>query len=161
MVCYLRLVHFVPANVVTSATSTDILPIVVIAMESPAPSLVDASLRSLPIIVGVLDFPTIKNELFPVIATVFSKTSSLGIKVRGLEAFIVLCGGNPDPDGSVEGGPDEMTGSTSKKTTPNTVLDKYTVQEKIVPLLKGIKTKEPAVMVFPPLHWRKPLNARS
>src|SRR5579862_4817568 len=160
MVCYLPLPHFVPVvpvNVVTSATSIDILPIVVIAMESPAPSLVDASLRTLPIIVGVLDFPTIKNELFPVIATVFSKTSSLGIKVRGLEAFIVLCGGSPDLDSSAEGGPDEMTGNardTSKKPASNNVLDKYTVQEKIVPLLKGIKTKEPAVMVFPSLHWR-------
>lgn len=27
------------------------------------------------------------------------------------------------------------------------MLDKYTVQEKVVPLLKGIKTKEPAVMM--------------
>ncbi|KAI9775985.1 MAG: hypothetical protein M1839_000684 [Geoglossum umbratile] len=128
----------------------DILPIVVTAMESPAPSLVDASLRSLPIIVRTLDFSTIKNELFPVIATVFSKTSSLGIKVRGLEAFIVLCGGSLEPDGSAEGGPDDMTGNTrdtSKKTTTSAVLDKYTVQEKIVPLLKGIKTKEPAVMM--------------
>ena len=71
--------------------------------------------------------------------------------MRGLEAFIVLCGGSPDLDGSAEGGPDEMTGGTRdtpKKTTPSAVLDKYTVQEKIVPLLKGIKTKEPAVMVL-------------
>ena len=123
-----------------------------IAIESPAPSLVDAALRSLPIIIGILDFSTIKNELFPVIATVFSKTSSLGIKVRGLEAFIVLCGGNPELDSSAEGGPDEMIGDAhdiSKKTSPSAVLDKYTVQEKVVPLLKAIKTKEPAVMVFP------------
>lgn len=27
------------------------------------------------------------------------------------------------------------------------MLDKYTVQERVVPLLKGIKTKEPAVMM--------------
>ncbi|KAI9765269.1 MAG: hypothetical protein M1840_007468 [Geoglossum simile] len=128
----------------------DILPIVVIAMESPAHLLADASLRSLPTIIGILDFSTLKNELFPVVATVFSKTSSLGIKVRGLEAFIVLCGGSPELDNSAEGGPDETTGGTRdnlKRTTISAVLDKYTVQEKIVPLLKGIKTKEPAVMM--------------
>ncbi|KAH0544078.1 hypothetical protein FGG08_001696 [Glutinoglossum americanum] len=128
----------------------DILPIVMMAMDSPAPSLVDAALGSLPIIIGTLDFSTIKNDLFPVIATVFSKTSSLGIKVRGLEAFIVLCGGDPELDGSAGGRPDEMTGDAndvSKKTSPSAVLDKYTVQEKVVPLLKAIKTKEPAVMM--------------
>jgi hypothetical protein len=27
------------------------------------------------------------------------------------------------------------------------ILDKYTIQEKVVPLLRGIKTKEPAIMV--------------
>ncbi|KAH0562111.1 hypothetical protein GP486_003187 [Trichoglossum hirsutum] len=127
----------------------DILPITMVAMDSPAPSIVDKALRSLPIIVGTLDFSTVKNEVFPVIATVFSKTSSLGIKVRGLEAFIVLCGGNPESDSSSEGGPDEMIGSThdTSKSLPSAVLDKYTVQEKIVPLLKAIKTREPAVMM--------------
>lgn len=32
-------------------------------------------------------------------------------------------------------------------SSSSAVLDKYTVQEKVVPLLKGIKTKEPTVMV--------------
>lgn len=145
MVCFDNLC----SSQVTDMLSTDILPIVMAAMESPAPSLVDASLRTLPIIIGILDFSTIKNELFPVIATVFSKTSSLGIKVRGLQAFIVLCGGVPEQDGAEETWPDDLSGQdTSKKTTPSAVLDKYTVQEKVVPLLKAIKTKEPAVMVL-------------
>jgi SCY1-like protein 2 len=105
---------------------------------------VDKALRSLPVILPVLDFSTIKNELFPIIAMVFSKTSSLGIKVRGLEAFVVLCGGSDSDSGS--DGLDGMMSSKNKKSTAS-ALDKYTVQEKIVPLIRAIKTKEPAVML--------------
>ena len=90
----------------------------------------------------------LKNDLFPVIAAVFSKTSSLGIKVRGLEAFALLCGGGKEENRS----PDDLDGimvdeqKHDKKHT-NPVLDKYTIQEKLIPLMKAIKTKEPAVMV--------------
>lgn len=94
----------------------------------------------------MLDFSTIKNELFPVIAAVFSKTSSLGIKIRGLQAFVVLCGGSSDRElgDDLDG---ELNNSKPSKTSNSTILDKYTVQEKIVPLLKVMKTKEPAVMM--------------
>jgi SCY1-like protein 2 len=119
------------------------LPIIHLAIESPTHSIVDASLRSLPTILPVLDFSTIKNELFPVIASVFTKTSSLAIKVRGLEAFVILCGGSNDPAGSNDG-LDGIIANT-KKTSSSTALDKYTMQEKIVPLIRAIKTKEPAV----------------
>jgi SCY1-like protein 2 len=122
----------------------DILPIILLAIESPTHSVVDAALRSLPVILPVLDFSTIKNDLFPVVATVFSKTTSLGIKVRGLEAFAVLCGGGPGapPD------QDDLSGVIAQqKKSGNAILDKYTIQEKIVPLMKAIKTKEPGVMI--------------
>ncbi|TAQ87190.1 hypothetical protein B7494_g4506 [Chlorociboria aeruginascens] len=122
----------------------NILPIIHLAIESPTHSLVDAALRCLPTILPVLDFITIKNELFPVIASVFSKTSSLGIKVRGLEAFVILCGGTNDPAASNDGLDGIMNPTASKKTT-SSALDKYTMQEKIVPLIRAIKTKEPAV----------------
>ncbi|KAE8444527.1 hypothetical protein EG329_014451 [Mollisiaceae sp. DMI_Dod_QoI] len=122
----------------------DILPIIHLAIESPTHSIVDAALRSLPIILPVLDFSTIKNELFPVIASVFTKTSSLGIKVRGLEAFVILCGGTNDPVASNDGLNGIMNETAAKKSS-STALDKYTMQEKIVPLIKGIKTKEPTV----------------
>ncbi|KAK3945572.1 kinase-like domain-containing protein [Diplogelasinospora grovesii] len=122
----------------------DILPIIFAALESPTPTLVDAALRSLPTILPVLDFSTIKNELFPVVAIIFSKTNSLAIKVRGLQAFVILCGGSNDP-----GSDDGLDGlmPDKKKTSSSTALDKYTMQEKIVPLIKAIKTKEPAVMM--------------
>lgn len=89
-----------------------------------------------------------KNELFPVIAAVFSKTSSLGIKIRGLEAFVVLCGGSANRS-SHHGDDLHGTRTVSEPSKPNSssILDKYTVQEKIVPLMKAIKTKEPAVMM--------------
>lgn len=122
------------------------LPVVLAAIESPTHSLVDAALRGLPVILPVLDFSTIKNELFPVIATVFSRTNSLQIKTRGLRAFVILCGGSNDPssDDGLNGG---GGGGNKKPSSSSSALDKYTMQEKIVPLIKAIKTKEPAVMM--------------
>ena len=116
-------------------------------MESHTHAIVDKALGCLQTVLSVLDFSTIKNELFPVVAAVFSKTSSLGIKVRGLEAFVVLCGGSIDsePDDN-----DDFNGIVTTSKSPkmsSAILDKYTVQEKIVPLLKAMKTKEPAVMM--------------
>lgn len=127
----------------------DILPIILVAIESPTHALVDAALSTLPFVLTVLDFSTAKNELFPVIANVFAKTSSLAIKIRGLEAFYTLCGGTSTGDNSNDddlngiGVPDKKKSSGSSSV----ILDKYTVQEKVVPLMKGIKTKEPGVMM--------------
>lgn len=126
----------------------DMLPILHIGLESPTHAIVDKSLGCLPTILAILDFSTIKHELFPTVASVFSKTSSLGIKVRGLEAFVILCGGSSDSDYDATDGLDgAIITSRPSKPSNSAVLDKYTVQEKIVPLLKAMKTKEPAVMM--------------
>ena len=132
-----------------SLQGLDILPILHNGLDSTTHSIVDKSLSCLPTILSILDFSTIKNELFPVVAAVFSKTNSLGIKIRGLEAFVILCGGSgPSQTGNMGDGLDgTMTGSKNSKPPSSTILDKYTVQEKVVPLLKAIKTKEPAVMM--------------
>tara|TARA_R110002060_G_scaffold12880_5_gene18338 strand:- start:1469 stop:2731 length:1263 start_codon:yes stop_codon:yes gene_type:complete len=61
-----------------------------------------------------------------------------------LEAFVILCGGSNDPASSNDG-LDGINNSNASKKSSSTALDKYTMQEKIVPLIKGIKTKEPAV----------------
>ena len=128
----------------------DILPIILLALESPTHGIVDAALGTLPFVLPVLDFSTIKNDLFPVIAAVFAKTSSLNIKIRGLEAFYTLCGGSST---SENGNEDDINGIGIADKKPFTsgsssaILDKFTVQEKIMPLLKGIKTKEPGVMM--------------
>jgi SCY1-like protein 2 len=123
----------------------DILPLIRLGMDSPTHSLVDASLKCLPIMLPVLDFSTVKNEVFPPIATTFSRTSSLAIKVRGLESFAILCGGSVNDSDVLD---DDLNGTVqSKQTTKSSILDKYTIQEKVVPSLKAIKTKEPSVMM--------------
>jgi SCY1-like protein 2 len=105
-------------------------------------------MKTLPVMLPVLDFSTVKNDIFPPIASTFSKTNSLNIKIRALEAFVVLCGGTDDKDAESV---DDLSGIVEdkkkvKKSSPS-ILDKYTVQEKLVPLLKAIKTKEPGVMM--------------
>lgn len=127
-----------------SMCPTDIFPVLLAAIECPTHSIIDAAMRSLPVVLPVLDFSTIKNELFPVIAAVFTRTNSLAIKVRGLQAFVILCGGSADAAAD-----DGLNGlaAQSKSTSSSSALDKYTMQEKIVPLVRGIKTKEPAVMM--------------
>ncbi|GAO16314.1 hypothetical protein UVI_02017010 [Ustilaginoidea virens] len=122
----------------------DILPVILAAIECPTHSIVDAALKTLPSVLPVLDFSTIKNELFPVVATVFSKTNSLAIKVRGLQAFVILCGGSTDA--ATDDGLNGLV-ENKKKTSSSSALDKYAMQERIVPLIKAIRTKEPAVML--------------
>lgn len=123
----------------------DILPLIRLGLDSPTHSLVDASIKCLPAVLPVLDFSTVKNEVFPPIASTFSRTSSLAIKVRSLEAFTVLCGGSLEDS---DGFGDDLTGTVQPaKTTKSSILDKYTIQEKLIPSLKAIKTKEPSVMM--------------
>ncbi|KAL5332634.1 kinase-like domain-containing protein [Aspergillus crustosus] len=125
----------------------DILPLIRLALDSPTHTLVDAAIKCLPIMLPVLDFSTVKNEVFPPIASTFSRTSSLAIKVRCLEAFTVLCGGSVDQEEALG---DDLTGVVEKnkpQPTKSSILDKYTMQEKLVPSLKVIKTKEPAVIM--------------
>lgn len=108
----------------------------------------DNSLKCLPTILAVLDFSTIKNEVFPLVAAVFSKTSSLGIKIRGLEAFVILCGGSIGDNVELSDGLNgSINTSQVSKASSSTILDKYTVQEKVVPLIRAMKTKEPGVMM--------------
>lgn len=125
----------------------DILPLIRLGFDSPTHSLSDTAIKCLPVMLPALDFSTVKNEVFPPIASTFSRTSSLAIKVRCLEAFAVLCGGQTETESGPE---DDLTGVVppkQTKTTKSSILDKYTIQEKLMPSLKAIKTKEPAVMM--------------
>ncbi|KAL3473764.1 kinase-like domain-containing protein [Aspergillus californicus] len=125
----------------------DILPLIRLGMDSPTHTVVDTAIKCLPVILPALDFSTVKNEVFPPIASTFSRTNSLAIKIRCLEAFAVLCGGSTDQDDRME---DDLAGVVEKaksKPPKSSILDKYTIQEKLIPSLKAIKTKEPAVMM--------------
>ncbi|KAK9350960.1 kinase-like domain-containing protein [Lipomyces doorenjongii] len=98
----------------------DILPLIHNALSSQSPSIQEKTLNTIPQITANLDFQTIKNELFPQVSAVFAQTSSLAVKVAALHAL----------QGLISGG-----------------LDKYTISEKLVPLLRGMKTREPTVIM--------------
>ncbi|KAK9454755.1 kinase-like domain-containing protein, partial [Dipodascopsis uninucleata] len=98
----------------------DIMPLIYSSLSSEVPSVQEKALLTMPIITTSLDFPTIKNELFPKVSQVFQRTSSLAVKVASITAFSGLVGGG---------------------------LDKYTISEKLVPLLRAMKTREPAVIM--------------
>ncbi|MDI1490526.1 MAG: Protein kinase domain-containing protein ppk32 [Ramalina farinacea] len=150
LVVVLENVALIGANCTGKEFKDFMLPIIILGLDSPTHAIVDKALGCLPTILSILDFSSIKNELFPTVAAVFSKTSSLGIKVRGLEAFVILCGGTSEDSTDIGNDLDGMASDRAKKSKSvpaSAVLDKYTIQEKIVPLLKAMKTKEPAVMM--------------
>ncbi|EXJ85288.1 SCY1 protein kinase [Capronia epimyces CBS 606.96] len=146
LVAVLNNIQLLADNCSAKQFKDDVLPIIHVAMESSTHSLTDAALQTLPVIMPLIDFSTVKHDLFPVVANVFSKTNSLSIKIRGLEALAVLCG---VPTNQMETRVDDFPGPTQPERKDKNVssLDKFTMQEKVVPLLKAIKTKEPAVMM--------------
>lgn len=98
----------------------DVLPIALDAMENAPPEIQETALQKVPVFIEKLDFVTLKNEVFPKVASVFAKTTSLAVKVEALKAFQQLV---------VSG------------------LDKYAVTDKLLPLLASMKTREPSVMM--------------
>ncbi|ORX51255.1 ARM repeat-containing protein [Hesseltinella vesiculosa] len=97
----------------------DIMPLVYSALENPSVLVQEKAMRIVPSLCESLDYTTVKNSLFPRIQNLFIKTTVLSVKVSTLICFHSMI----------------------------KVIDKYTMQEKMVPLLKNIKTKEPAVML--------------
>ncbi|KAL1926285.1 hypothetical protein VTP01DRAFT_5982 [Rhizomucor pusillus] len=97
----------------------DIMPLVYAALEAPTPVVQEKALRIIPSLSESLDYTTVKNSLFPRVQVLFAQTTLLSVKVSTLICFHSMI----------------------------KVIDKYTMQEKLVPLLKNIKTKEPAVML--------------
>ncbi|KAI5288243.1 hypothetical protein KEM54_005358 [Ascosphaera aggregata] len=139
----------------------DVLPLVILGLASQTHALITSALKCLPVLLPVLDFASIKDDVFPPIAHVFAHTNSLQIKTRSLDCFVLLCGGELG-SGGVDTADDDLTGKpqqflssassssgerSAQKKSATSILDKYTVQEKLVPLLKSMKTKEPAVMM--------------
>ncbi|KAK9234872.1 kinase-like domain-containing protein [Lipomyces kononenkoae] len=98
----------------------DILPLIYSALNSQSPAIQEKTLNTIPQITANIDFQAIKNELFPQVSAVFAQTNSLAVKVAALHAL----------QGLIDGG-----------------LDKYTISEKLVPLLRGMKTREPTVIM--------------
>ncbi|CAO3684153.1 unnamed protein product [Umbelopsis ramanniana] len=97
----------------------DVMPLIYGALENPVPVVQEKALRMVPVLAESLDYTTVKNSLFPRVQSLFVTTTVLSVKVSTLICFHAMI----------------------------KVIDKFTMQEKLVPLLKGIKTKEPAVML--------------
>lgn len=97
----------------------EIMPLIYYSLESDNPVVLEKALRVVPKLCETLDYTTVKQTLFPKITTVFSKTTLLSVKVNTLICFHAMI----------------------------SVLDKFTLTEKLVPLLARIKTKEPSVMI--------------
>lgn len=95
------------------------MPLIYYSLESDNPVVLEKALRIVPKLCETLDYTTVKQTLFPKITTVFSKTTLLSVKVNTLICFHAMI----------------------------SVLDKFTLTEKLVPLLARIKTKEPSVMI--------------
>ncbi|KAK3813167.1 MAG: kinase-like domain-containing protein [Benniella sp.] len=93
----------------------DIMPLVYVALEPKnPPSVQEKALKTVPGIMEALDYTTVKASLFPRIATLFAQTTTLTVKVSTLLCF----------------------------HTVMKVLDKFTITEKVIPLLRNIKTRE-------------------
>ncbi|GAA5985753.1 hypothetical protein JCM10908_007097 [Rhodotorula pacifica] len=97
----------------------EIMPLIYYSLESDNPVVLEKALRIVPKLCESLDYTTVKQTLFPKITTVFTKTTLLSVKVNTLICFHAMI----------------------------SVLDKFTLTEKLVPLLARIKTKEPSVMI--------------
>ncbi|KAG0030264.1 hypothetical protein BGZ82_007507 [Podila clonocystis] len=93
----------------------DIMPLVYCALEPKnPPSVQEKALKTVPTITEALDYTTVKASLFPRIATLFSQTTTLSVKVNTLLCFLSIM----------------------------KILDKFTITEKLIPLLRNIKTRE-------------------
>ncbi|PLW24319.1 hypothetical protein PCANC_00924 [Puccinia coronata f. sp. avenae] len=97
----------------------EVMPLIYVALESDMPSLQEKALKVIPGLCETLEYTHVKQVLFPKVTMVFSKTTLLSVKVNTLICFHSMV----------------------------KILDKYTLTEKLVPLLARIKTKEPAVMI--------------
>ncbi|KAF8930196.1 hypothetical protein BGZ58_008388 [Dissophora ornata] len=93
----------------------DIMPLVYCALEPKnPPSVQEKALKVVPTITEALDYTTVKASLFPRISTLFSQTTTLSVKVNTLLCFLTIM----------------------------KILDKFTITEKLIPLLRNIKTRE-------------------
>lgn len=96
-----------------------VTPLLYSALEAESVPSQEKALQTVPRLCEVLEYSHVKEVLFPKIATLFTKTRVLSVKCNTLICFHSMI----------------------------TVLDKYTLTEKLVPILARIKTREPSVMV--------------
>ncbi|SNX83391.1 related to SCY1 - putative kinase [Melanopsichium pennsylvanicum] len=109
---------FVP-KVSPTAFREEVTPLLYAALEAENIMVQEKALRTVPRLAEILEYAHVKEVLFPKLASLFAKTKVLSVKVNCLICFHAMV----------------------------SILDKYTLTEKLVPILARIKTKEPSVMV--------------
>lgn len=95
-----------------------ILPIFLKTLSTAPPDTQALALQRLPLLLGDLDFMTLKTTIFPVISDVFSQTTDLTVKLESLNGFQHLL---------------------------KRGLDKSTITTKLLPLLQSMKTRDARV----------------
>ncbi|SCZ90255.1 BZ3500_MvSof-1268-A1-R1_Chr9g10767 [Microbotryum saponariae] len=119
----------------------EVMPLVYYSLESDNPVVLEKALKAVPSLCETLDYTTVKQTLFPKITTVSPPLSQLPVYIRQLTDPLAL---------------QVFTKTTMLSVKVNTLicfhsmtstLDKFTITERLVPLLAKIKTKEPAVML--------------
>ncbi len=96
-----------------------VTPLLYSALESEHAMVQERGLKTVPRLCEILEYSHVKEVLFPKIAALFTRTKVLSVKCNTLICFHSMI----------------------------SVLDKYTLTDKLVPLLSRIKTKEPSVMI--------------
>lgn len=109
---------FVP-KVAPTTFREEVTPLLYSALEAENVMVQEKALRTVPRLAEILEYAHVKEVLFPKLASLFAKTKVLSVKVNCLICFHAMV----------------------------SILDKYTLTEKLVPILARIKTKEPSVMV--------------
>lgn len=109
---------FVPKTAPTTFRE-EVTPLLYAALEAENVMVQEKALRTVPRLAEILEYAHVKEVLFPKLASLFAKTKVLSVKVNCLICFHAMV----------------------------SILDKYTLTEKLVPILARIKTKEPSVMV--------------
>ncbi|KAJ3125212.1 hypothetical protein HK098_000523 [Nowakowskiella sp. JEL0407] len=97
----------------------DVMPLLYTALESNTPQLQEQGLKVIPMILEKLDFNSLRTVLLVRLQALYSTPSTLGVKVSTLIAVHALT-----------------------KT-----LDKYTITEKVIPMLSENVTREPGVLM--------------
>ncbi|ODV89474.1 hypothetical protein CANCADRAFT_18363, partial [Tortispora caseinolytica NRRL Y-17796] len=93
-----------------------VLPLLVRSMDSTDFQVLEKAMLTVSPILPSLDFLVIKNTLFPKVSDVFTKTSSLAVKIASLNALESLLAGG---------------------------LDKPTVLQSLIPLIQNLKSRDP------------------
>lgn len=97
-----------------------ILPVLVLVLQASDPEHQRQVLASMKSIVEKLNYLAMKTEIFPATCDLFSKTTSLSVKLECLKAFSVFI---------------------------THELDKFTVTEKLIPLMSKMKTRESQIIM--------------